>query len=62
MLFNFSTFHIGRWREKGREQAAHSAGKKKSSGFGFKNKKASKTSSGSDVSFFRARIFVQLTR
>uniref|UniRef100_A0A915P0L5 TLC domain-containing protein n=1 Tax=Meloidogyne floridensis TaxID=298350 RepID=A0A915P0L5_9BILA len=49
MLFNFSTFHIGRWREKGREQAAHSAGKKKSSGFGFKNKKASKTSSDSDV-------------
>uniref|UniRef100_A0A915M3M7 Uncharacterized protein n=1 Tax=Meloidogyne javanica TaxID=6303 RepID=A0A915M3M7_MELJA len=48
MLFNFSTFHIGRWREKGREQAAHSAGKKKSSGFGFKNKKAAKTSSGSD--------------
>ncbi|CAK5098857.1 unnamed protein product [Meloidogyne enterolobii] len=61
MLFNFSTFHIGRWREKGREQAAHSAGKKKSSGFGFKNKKAAKTSSGSDVSFFRVRIFGEWT-
>ena len=51
MLFNFSTFHIGRWREKSREQAAHSAGKKKGSGFGFKNKKVAKSSSGSEVCF-----------
>jgi hypothetical protein len=52
MLFNFSTFHISRWREKSREQAAHSAGKKKSGGgFGFKNKKAGKSGSSSEVCF-----------
>lgn len=45
MLFNFSTFHIARWREKSREQAAQISSKKKSGGgFGAKGKRSQKSS------------------
>lgn len=53
MLFNFSTFHIARWRERSREQAAHgqSSGKRKGGGGGFGGKQKKK-SGGEEVSEF----------
>ncbi|KAL3075724.1 hypothetical protein niasHS_012554 [Heterodera schachtii] len=50
MLFNFSTFHIARWRERCREQAAHAAsggGKRRGGGgFGAKTKRKGGTTAG----------------
>jgi hypothetical protein len=50
MLFNFSTFHIARWREKSRDQTAQSGGAKKKSGpgFGGKGKKVKSGSASND--------------
>ena len=55
MLFNFSTFHIARWREKSREQAAQqTGGKKKAGGGGFgKGKKAKSAAANDEVCFIK---------